>query len=379
MFSRLAPILLSITVSIGLYALPGHSSGQDVPPAPALPQLAPVPPVPPMPPSEPVAEALPATPALPTPPAVPALPALPAVPAVPAMPAFPSIGMEGWQGDRHSFSMSGGSGDEPAGSCADLHIRFDGRDAVVKSEEHTITKAEAPTLRVRPHRNGGVQVQGWDQSNYSVTACKAAADNDGEAERILSQMTVLVQSGEVSMQGPNDADNDWTMYLLIRAPKAAAIDVETANGPLSFYSVDGKLTAHTTNGPISIRGFSGDAEIDAQNGPIHIAASSGNVRVHTQNGPISVDLKDKAWDGAGLSADATNGPVTLFVPSDYQSSFVVEARSYSPMSCRASICENARKTWDDTNRRIEFGNAPAVIHLSTVNGPVSVRSARDEE
>jgi hypothetical protein len=65
------------------------------------------------------------------------------------------------------------------------------------------------------------------------------------------------------------------------------------------------------------------------------------------------------------------------VPGDYQSSFVVESRNYSPVSCKASICDNARKTWDDENRRIEFGNAPATIRLSTVNGPVSVRDSRE--
>jgi hypothetical protein len=43
------------------------------------------------------------------------------------------------------------------------------------------------------------------------------------------------------------------------------------------------------------------------------------------------------------------------------------------MSCQASICDKARKTWDDEHRRIEYGPAPAVIHLSTVNGPVSVK------
>jgi len=56
----------------------------------------------------------------------------------------------------------------------------------------------------------------------------------------------------------------------------------------------------------------------------------------------------------------------------------VESRNYSPMSCHASICDNARKTWDDNNRRIEYGGSPAMIRLSTVNGPVSVQSAREE-
>jgi DUF4097 and DUF4098 domain-containing protein YvlB len=105
--------------------------------------------------------------------------------------------------------------------------------------------------------------------------------------------------------------------------------------------------------------------------------SSGNVHIRTENGPISVNLSGTSWNGSGLSADAHNGPVTLRVPSGFQSSFVVESTNHAPMSCRASICDSARKTWDDEHRRIEYGSSPAVVHLSTVNGPVSVEEARD--
>jgi DUF4097 and DUF4098 domain-containing protein YvlB len=275
---------------------------------------------------------------------------------------------------HHSVNISDGHR-HPVTDCSDLRIRFDERDAVVRSEEHTVTKAEAPVLQVHPHANGGMQVVGWDKDTYSVTACKAAGRGE-DAERILSQITVSIEKGRVSTKGPSD-DDDWTVYLLIRAPKSATIDAETMNGPISFYDVDGKLTAHAHNGPISLRNFSGDAEITAQNGPISVEGSSGNVRIHTENGPISVSLKGSTWSGAGLSADAHNGPVTLMVPTGYKSGFVVESKNYAPMSCKASICDNARKTWDDDHRRIEYGSAPAMIRLSTVNGPVSVQDSRE--
>jgi DUF4097 and DUF4098 domain-containing protein YvlB len=220
-------------------------------------------------------------------------------------------------------------------------------------------------------------VQGWDKDTYSVTACKFAADYDGRAQRVLSQITLSAKNGEVSTNGPND-EEDWTVYLLIRAPKASVIDLETNNGPLSLYSVDGKVTARATNGPITLRDFTGDADVRAANGPISISGSSGNVRIHTENGPISINLKGTTWNGTGLTADAQNGPLTLSVPSDYKSSFSVESRNYSPMSCHASICDNARKTWDDNNRRIEYGSSPAMIKLSTVNGPVSIQSSRGD-
>ena len=85
-----------------------------------------------------------------------------------------------------------------------------------------------------------------------------------------------------------------------------------------------------------------------------------------------MDLKGDSWKGSGLEADAQNGPLSLRLPKNYQSSVLLESNGNSPMSCHASVCDDARKTWDEDHRRIEFGSAPAVIHLSTVNGPISV-------
>ncbi len=272
---------------------------------------------------------------------------------------------------HHSVNISGGD-KHPIAECSDLRIRFDDREAVVRSEERTVTKAEAPVLRIQPHTNGGVQVAGWEKDTYSVTACKAAAGPADEADRLLSQMSMTIENGKISTKGPADED-EWTIYLLIRAPKNASIEAETQNGPIAFYDVDGKLTAHAHNGPITAKNFSGEGEITATNGPISLEGGSGNLRVHTENGPISVTLKGTTWSGAGLSADAQNGPLTLLVPNGYQSGFVVESTNHAPMNCQAALCENARKTWDDERRRIEYGAAPAVIHLSTVNGPVSVK------
>jgi osmotically-inducible protein OsmY len=250
-----------------------------------------------------------------------------------------------------------------------LHIRLDGERPTIQSEERTVSKAEAPVLRVREVENGGVQVQGWDKDAYSVTACKAAVG--GDAARLLAQIKLAVQGGEVSVSGPHGDREDWTVYLLIRTPRSADIEVTTHNGPVSFYTVDGKITTRATNGPISMKDCSGEANISAENGPISFSGTSGKLRLHTQNGPISVSLGAN-WDGSELVADAVNGPLTLRVPSGFRSSFLVESNGHGPVSCHASICADARKTWDDDHRRIEYGSGSPVIRLSTENGPISV-------
>jgi len=271
---------------------------------------------------------------------------------------------------RHSIRMSDGEHGAVA-DCAGLHIHLNDRATEIRSEERTIAKPDGP-LRVESEVNGGVQVQGWDKDSYSVTVCKAADASRNNAEQIFSQIKLSVEKGRVSVSGPSDHDN-WTVFLLVRAPKSANLELLANNGPLSTYDLDGKLVARAVNGPISLQGFSGDADISAENGPIDLAGNSGKLRLHTENGPISVSLSGDAWKGSGLEADAQNGPLTLRVPKNYQSSLLVESEGHSPMNCQASFCNDAHKTWDEDHRRIEFGNAPAVIHLSTVNGPISVK------
>ena len=205
MKSRFNSLLLVVTAVCACYALSSLAAAQDAP-TPPTPPAAPsaMPQVPAVPEAVPFTQA-PAAPAAPAMPPMAAMPAFPAAPPAPPEPASPSD----WN-DEHSVSISDGR-HQPASDCSDLHIRFDDRDAVMKSEERTLTKAEAPSLRVRPHTNGGVQVQGWDKDVYSVTACKAAANYDGDAERILSQIKLSIQDGQVSTSGPSD-ERDWTVY-----------------------------------------------------------------------------------------------------------------------------------------------------------------------
>src|SRR5260370_11686799 len=300
--------------------------------------------------------------AMPAVPAIPAIPAMPEIPAMPAAPAAPGWGEYG-RGSTHW-------GDGPAADCSDLHIRLDGERPTIQSEERTVSKAEGAVLRVHEVENGGVQVQGWDKDVYSVTACKAAVG--GDAARLLAQIKLAVQGGEVSVGGAQGDRGDWTVYLLIRTPRSADIEVTTHNGPVSFYAVDGKITARATNGPISVKDCSGEANISAENGPISFSGNSGKLRLHTQNGPIPWSLGSN-WVGSELVGDAVDGPLPLDVASGFHSSFLVESNGHSPGSCHASICSAARKTWDDEHRRIEYGSVSPGVRRARENVPSSGR------
>jgi hypothetical protein len=260
--------------------------------------------------------------------------------------------------------------DESATSCSDLHFQFDRHDAVTQSEERAISKTEAPILRVAAESNGSIQVRGWDGDAYSVTLCKAAED-DGDAQAALSQIHLSFQGGELGVTGPS-SHRHWAAHLLIRAPKAAALDVQMHNGPLGLYDVNGQLKIRAQNGPVTVSGCSGELDLSSQNGPLTLENNSGKQTVHAHNGPVTLSLSGDSWMGDGLMAEAMNGPITLQIPSGYRSGVVLESSGRGPFECRASVCSEGRKTWDEDHKRIEFGSGPTIVHVSTENGPVSV-------
>jgi DUF4097 and DUF4098 domain-containing protein YvlB len=270
---------------------------------------------------------------------------------------------------RHSVRASS-EHDEPIASCSDLNIEFENRQAVVQSEERKITKSEAATLRVKAQANGGLQVEGWDKNEYSVTLCKAA-DPETDAQDLLSKIHLTFENGEIEVTGP-DTHTRWSANLLVKAPKAASLDLQANNGPVGLFRVDGKTTVHAQNGPITVSGCSGELDLSANNGPVTLEKNSGKLRVEAQNGPVTVSLNGTSWTGSGIEAHANNGPLTLRIPEGYQSGVLVESDGHSPFRCRASACSEARKNWDDERKSIAFGSGPTMIHLSTMNGPLSI-------
>jgi hypothetical protein len=260
--------------------------------------------------------------------------------------------------------------DSPVTSCSDLRIRFDHREAVLQTEERTITKSEAPILRVQADSNGGLYVEGWDKDAYSVTLCKAA-EAGPSSESVLSQIHLSFQNGLLRISAPTSNEH-WAAHLIVRAPKASALDLQVHNGPLTLDHVDGNLKVRAENGPVSVAGCTGELDLSSQNGPVTLEDNSGKQSVHSENGPVTLSLSGDSWSGSGIEAHATNGPVTLRVPSGYKSGVLLESEGNGPFQCSASVCSEGRKTWDEDHKRVEFGSGPAVVRVSTVNGPVSV-------
>ena len=262
-------------------------------------------------------------------------------------------------------------GDEPITSCDQIRIFSSSDREIARSEERLTVPQTASTVRVEAAHNGGIYVYGSDQQTFSVLNCKAAlSDDSATAERKLQEIKASFDGGQLSVQGPEDGD--WTSYLIIHAPRESSLALSSVNGPISVRDLSGKIEVHTTNGPFAIKGSSGEVSAQVTNGPISYSGNGGDVHLRAENGPISVRLAGTSWNGKGLEAEATNGPLSLKLPSNYGSGVLVQTRGYSPFHC--SGCEGARKDFDDSNKSVQFGSGEPIIRMSTVNGPVSIKS-----
>jgi hypothetical protein len=278
----------------------------------------------------------------------------------------------GAQERRNRGTSISTDGEKQITDCDQIRVRIGDGETLRSQLVQSVPRAAISTLQVRSSRNGGVQIQGWNRDEYSITACLAAAgDNANEAKAILDQLKLSVIDGKVSVEGPNP--QDWVAYLIIQAPNGAVLDLAGSNGPIGVSNFSGNIQARNMNGPISFHDVNGQVRAEVQNGPITVNGSGGDFRLSAQNGPLTIELDGNQWSGGELEGKTQNGPLTLKLPDSYLSSVRVDASKHSPVECRAIQCQQAARTWDRPTV-IQFGDATPIIRLSTVNGPVTIVS-----
>ena len=253
--------------------------------------------------------------------------------------------------------------DQGAGprDCGDLRVEFGHKKATVEEERMEIPPGDV--LNVRVQERGGIYVQQGSGGGYTARLCKAAAE-----PALLTSIHPVLEGRSLSVEGPADGDR-WVAYLIIDAPTGASMKVESDNAPITLKRVRGSFVARAENGPISIEDASGTIEARTTNGPIALSGGEGDVQLHAQNGPLAIEL-DREWRGKGLVGRTQNGPLALSVGSGFRSGIVVESQGHSPWVCDGPSCDG----WKMDGKVFTLGGTPALVRLSTENGPVAIAS-----
>ena len=240
-------------------------------------------------------------------------------------------------------------------NCRDDHDRRDDHDGprVCELREFGFRPMGRPvTIETGP--NGAIVVTGWDRDSVHVRAVIGAqAHTDSDASDLLREVRVGVASNRVSADGPHTGSGEtWSVSVEVFVPLRTDLTAETVNGPVAVEDVAGRLDLSTTNGPLALSGL------------------GGSVRARTTNGPLTVSLAGVRWDGEGLDAETSNGPVRLSIPADY-SARLETGTVNGPMSIDFPIVMQGRISVRRITTNLGQGGAP--IRAVTTNGPVVVR------
>lgn len=259
-----------------------------------------------------------------------------------------------------------------ASDCSQVNMMF-GDYEVGRAVQHARVPVTAGPLEVRPDANGGVRIERGSGGEFAITACIAAgARSQADAQAAADSVRLEVSGNRVRVSGAQGQEvRSWSVQLIVLAPDGASIDAETSNGPIGVKGLAGTFALRASNGPISISSVEGDVKARAANGPINVEGGRGTFDVETSNGPIGVRLTGQRWDGT-LTARASNGPLTVSLPANYQSGVEISSSAHSPWNCRAAACRSGARDWDERARMLRLGPDPVTVHLSTVNGPVTI-------
>jgi len=263
--------------------------------------------------------------------------------------------------------------DGPVTDCRDIRVTFGSNPAITDQNEMSLPASQVSNLQAQMS-TGGVFITGWDRGEYSVKTCKAVPDDANATGTLRDIVTNKAGSAQISVSGPSD--RTWTASLIIMVPRLSSMNVETRNGPLELRDLAGNIHLKATNGPITLRNVGGVVETTATNGPISLSGVSGDQRISTSNGPVSLQLSGNRWDGPGLEVSTKNGPLSIELPDAYSSAILIQTSDRSPMNCSAAACAGAYRNTSSPGV-IQLGSGSPTVRLSSSNGPLSIRSAKN--
>lgn len=210
--------------------------------------------------------------------------------------------------------------------------------------------------------NGNVHISSWDRNEVKVDAVKYA-----DTKEQLEEASIDVDAGKdyvsIRTKYPDqDHTFNWgshnnpaSVEYTLTVPRTARLEeINLVNGALDVDGVVGKIRASCVNGQLEAKNLGGEAKLSTVNGRLNASFE--------QLGSNSIEL------------NSVNAGVELTIPSD--SNARVEASTVSG-GIDNDFGLRVSHHFVGHNLSGELGNGGAHIHLSDVNGRITIHHAQD--
>jgi hypothetical protein len=216
----------------------------------------------------------------------------------------------------------------------------------------------AGALAVDAGHNGGVAVRGGAANGGAGGAqvsarIQAQAQSDQRAREIAREIRVHASDGLVRSVGPATSSGEsWSVSYAVTVPRQADLELTAVNGPIAIHDVAGRIRAETRNGPLALDRLAGD------------------VYARTRNGPVTVTLAGARWDGAGIDAETTNGPINLALPEGFSAELETGTIN-GPLALGfpLTVTLSGRRTG---RLATTLGEGGPTVRVVTTNGPATL-------
>jgi len=236
------------------------------------------------------------------------------------------------------------------GWCQPCHNDSDHRVGHCEVRELSYPRVRKP-VAVDGGENSGMTVMGWNRDSvrilYRVTT---RARTEERTRALAAEVQLELTKGWLRPDGPSvtPEGESWMVEVKAWVPRSSDLVLSTQNGPLGVRDVHGRMDLSSVNGPVSL--------VDL----------GGAVQARIQNGPLFVALAGSRWDGAGLDAEAENGPLNVLLPADYSARF--ETGTINGPGMDYPIESNHRRGWITTT----LGKGGPPVRVVTHNGPFQI-------
>ena len=250
--------------------------------------------------------------------------------------------------------------------------------------------------------NGNVDVESWEREEVEVIAhIKVKAGRMDDAEDFLNEVEINIDESfdkiAIEVDYPRrEGGGFWDLIFGgkpnvsvsfgLKLPKRSNLDMNSTNGKIEIYDIEGKVGSKSTNGSINIEKVSGDVELRTTNGSISAYGVKGDTKAETTNG--KVDLKEiignvsaKSTNGSiyaqiikidavkEMNLRTTNGSVSVNLPKGINADFdarTSNGKIYSefPVLVKGEISKN--------HITGKINNGGPLIYVKTTNGDIRI-------
>ena len=199
---------------------------------------------------------------------------------------------------------------------------------------------------------------------------KADAKTEARARRVLNEVRVEQKNGYLRLAGPDHTRGRRCLTeFAIYCPSERAVTVRGYYAAIRIADMNGGVDVETTHARITLLNISGSVHASVQKGILDYSGHQGIVRLFAG---WELNLNFPYPEFTGEMHATARGAVRVLLPPGFTAPLEASVATDADFVCRADIVDRIVRRHRDGRTILSFGEAPPVIRLESLEGPIVI-------